>query len=189
MRPSARGDRRMALEWMWLGTQAADALDGTRIEVAGWMAAAELADAHDYFLLTPDPMCCIGCLPSDADSTIEVFARAPIASRGRKLRLQGRFHRLVDDPTGWRYQLRDAEPIDDDIESGTAPALSRRRVMAASASLMLAACAAKPSTGADQPSEAAARQALATVVTVDLHSHAGRINRPNNSLADVAGPM
>jgi membrane dipeptidase len=31
------------------------------------MAAAELADAHDYFLLVPEPMCCIGCLPSDAE--------------------------------------------------------------------------------------------------------------------------
>src|SRR5690242_1480891 len=117
MLPPARGDRRMKLPWIWLGTPAVDALDGASVEVAGWMAAAERAEAHDYFLLTPEPMCCVGCLPADADRTIEVFARAPIANRGRKLRLQGQLRCLVDDPTGWRYQLHDAELVSDGVES------------------------------------------------------------------------
>jgi membrane dipeptidase len=176
----------MVLDWSLLGTPRADALDGASIEVTGWVAPAELAEAHEYFLLAPEPVCCIGCLPSDADCAIEVFARAPIANLGRPVRLRGIFHRLVDDPAGWRYQLRAAEPVDGADEAGAVPAVSRRSLIAAGASLALAACTA--GKAADQPSDTAVRQAL-TGVTVDMHSHAGRIIRPSDPLGAVAAPM
>jgi hypothetical protein len=38
----------MVLDWSLLGTPRADALDGASIEVTGWVAPAELAEAHRF---------------------------------------------------------------------------------------------------------------------------------------------
>jgi membrane dipeptidase len=61
--------------------------------------------------------------------------------------------------------------------------------MAAGASLALAACAAgKPRAVPEPPSDGAVGKALASV-TVDIHSHAGRITRPGDPSGAVAAPM
>jgi len=182
----------MLVSWPELASAAADALDGGEIELVGWMAPAEIAERHDYFLLVPEPICCIGCLPRDPLRAVEVFARAGIASQGRPVRLVGRLRCLDGDPAGWRYQLRDAVPVDA-TESTLAASVTRRGFFAAGAALTLAACGetkpAAPAVTADPERAAAARAVIAAGVTIDIHSHAGRINRPRSPLESVAAPM
>src|SRR5262245_40975542 len=56
--------------------------------------------------------CCIGCMPHDARARMEVFAAAPIAVTGERVRLAGRLRALPDDdPSGWKFQLLDARAL------------------------------------------------------------------------------
>ena len=181
------------MRWSDLRTGRADRLDGTEVQIAGWMAPTELAERHGYFLLAPEPICCLACLPSDPGACIEVFARVPIAADGKPLRLTGRLIRLIDDPAGWRYQMRDARPTDG--VSAAAP-VTRRGLIAASAALALATnvrSASASTSGSTNVAQVAvsqsARALVATSLTVDIHSHAGRITNPNAALGGVAEPM
>jgi len=181
------------MRWSDLRNGRADRLDGAEVEIVGWMAAPEVAERHGYFLLVPEPICCLACLPSDPTGCIEVFARAPIPADGRPLRLVGRLHCLVDDPAGWRYQMRDARAS----AAGPSEALvTRRDLMAASAALALTAHAGSSPANATtsmtvaQATSATAARALVTGnLTIDIHSHAGRIINPNAPLERVAEPM
>jgi membrane dipeptidase len=142
----------------------------------------------EYFLLVAQPACCIGCLPSNPTACVEVFAAAPIAVPSHSVRLAGRWCRLVDDPAGWRYQLREAQLV------GASPAapVSRRSVLASGTLAAVAACAL-PSGGADTSGNAgrsaATKQLVTGALTIDMHSHAGRILRPTAPLEPVAAPM
>ncbi len=150
------------LDWAVLASGRAGCLHDVEVTVAGWMWPVR----DDYGLLLPEPMCCAGCVPSDPAACIEVFARIPIAPRGKAARLAGIFRvPPPDDPAGWRYQLHDARVIGADV-----PPFTRRRLLAAGPLLCLAAAAPAPASDPD-----AARRIVASGVTVDLHSHAGRI--------------
>jgi membrane dipeptidase len=181
------------MRWSDLRTGRADRLDGAEVEIAGWMAPTELAERHSYFLLTPEPICCLACLPSDPEACIEVFARTSIPADGRPLRLIGRLARLVEDPAGWCYQMRDARPVEG---TSTGAPVTRRELMAASAALALGAHVRPASAGVTASTTIAqatvsqsARALVASTVTVDIHSHAGRIINPNAALGGVAEPM
>ena len=188
----------MLLPWSEIANGEADRHHGAEVEMVGWMAPADDADRQAYFLLAADAICCLGCLPGDPARAIEVFARTPLPLAGdRPLHLKGRFSRLIDDPAGWRYQLRDARPAEAVPPALIERLLSRRGVLAAGAALALAACSdGKPTTAAAGPKEeapseydGAARQVLAAGVTIDLHSHAGRVIRHNYPFSDVVGQM
>ncbi len=180
----------MLLRWPDLTSGSADKYHSAEVEVIGWMAPADDAEQQDYFLLVPDAVCCRGCLPNDPDRCIEVFADAPIPMDGRPVHLTGRFHRLIDDPAGWRYQIRDARLVEAVPRALVDRLLSRRDVLASGAALALAACAGDGTPAAPHPeATAAARQILASGVTVDIHSHAGRLLRAAAPFTDVAAPM
>jgi len=149
------------------------------------MTPVEVGEAHDYFLLVPEPVCCIGCLPSDPSACIEVFAAAPLPPRGRPARLVGRLRRLVDDPAGWRYQLRGARLVGEDRSAVLA--ITRRGVIAASATLAVAGYSAGRAAAALDVS--AARALVDANLTIDTHSHAGRVINPNSPLGGLADPM
>lgn len=94
---------------------------------------------------------------------------------------------------GWRFQLRNARVVAP-IASPGAP-FTRRRMLAA-APLMCAAlgsthaCASPPA----RMSDAQAREALANIPTIDIHSHAGRVIgvgrvRERVPFSPVAAPM
>jgi membrane dipeptidase len=179
------------MQWHDLRSGRADRLDGTEVEITGWMAALDVAQSHGYFLLVPEPICCLACLPSDPGGCIEVFARAPIPADGRPLRLAGRLRRLVDDPAGWRYQMRDARPVG--AGHAVVP-VTRRALMAASAAVALfARTGLSPANAANTETIAQAtppaRALVAGNLTIDIHSHAGRITNPNAPLERVAEPM
>ena len=176
------------LDWTQIATAAADRLDGAEVELTGFMAPAEPDETHGYFLLLAEPVCCIGCWPKDPLAVVEVFAALPLPAEGRAVRLAGRWRRLVDDPTGWRYQLNDARLIAVEAVPLT---MTRRGLLAAGAALGLAACAPAPTLPAPPP--AAARWKPGSTLTADLHSHAGRLILPRDGrerpFTPVAAPM
>jgi len=143
----------MRLRWTDLGTFRAEQAHGETVELVGWAATALPAPRADYFLLTPGPNCCPGCLPRHPLTAIEVFAATEVELDGEALRLAGTLH-VSDDPAGWRYQLHGAR---------LACGVSRRRLLAASSLV----CLPVPAVG-QMP-------AAMPVGTVDLHSHAGNV--------------
>ena len=161
----------MRLAWRDLGTPRADRAHGKTVEIRGWPTAA-LAGARRAatFLLTPEPGCCITCLPRHPLTAIEVTADAPIDFHSSALRLTGTLHVETGDPAQWRYQLRDARPVG---------GLSRRALIAASSLICL---------------PVVARAQVPAGVTVDIHSHAGKVLYVNSSggnepFTPVAAPM
>jgi membrane dipeptidase len=192
----------LTLDWTDPVSDAAAVPHDTDIEVVGWMAPVDAAETHDYFLLTPEPVCCRSCLPSDPSRAIEVFAASPLQLQSSPVRLAGRWHQLADDdPAGWSWQLRDARivavlprPID-------GLQLSRRMVLAAAPLLYPAMAAAQGPSDLPRRSEPdrtqyleAAHRLIARTVCVDAHSHAGRIlgmeRVANHSpFTPVAAPM
>jgi membrane dipeptidase len=182
MKKVTTADRR--LDWPDLMSGHADLWDGAEVEISGWVTPIDAAERHDYFLLVPESICCVGCSPSNPSACIEVFAATAIAVPAHPVRLAGRWCRLVDDPTGWRYQLRDARLVD----AEGAGAVTRRTILSAGALAALAACAPHGS-GPDAADSGAARQLVTGTLTVDIHSHAGRILRSSAPLEPVAAPM
>ena len=178
----------MQIDWPALRTGRADLFDGAEVEISGWIAPIEVSEHHDYFLLVEEPMCCLGCLPSNPSVCVEVFAARAIASTAHSVRLAGQWGRLIDDPAGWRYQLRDARLVD----TGPAAPVTRRTLLSAGALAGLAACAPQAG-GADAiggaERDAATRRLVTGALTVDIHSHAGRILRTSAPLEPVAAPM
>ncbi len=53
------------LDWPQLTDGAPDCPQDAIVEIAGWAAPVADGVRHDYFLLTPEPVCCLSCLPSD----------------------------------------------------------------------------------------------------------------------------
>jgi membrane dipeptidase len=161
----------MRLSWHDLGTPRADKAHGKRVEIRGWPTTA-LAGARraDSFLLTPEPGCCITCLPRHPLTAIEVTADAPIDFYSSALRLTGMLHVETGDPDQWRYQLRDAAPVG---------GLTRRSLIAASTLVCL---------------PVVSRAQVPAGVTVDIHSHAGNAihvysQGGNEPFGPVAAPM
>ena len=180
----------VTIEWGAVARAAADAHDGSLVELVGYMAPVEPAENHSHFLLLSEPPCCIGCWPGDPLAAVEVIAARPLPTEGQALRLAGRWALVGDDPTGWRYQLRDARLVA--IVPPAPVQLTRRSLFAAGAALGLAACAPAgpapaPAAAADTPVD------LAGTTTADLHSHAGRVmlRRDNNErpFTPLAEPM
>jgi membrane dipeptidase len=159
----------MRLSWHDLGTQRAEGAHGKTAEITGWPVTLLRLKSADYFLLTPGPNCCAGCLPRHPLTTIEVFANEDVAFSGGSLQLSGTLQVVTDDPEGWRYQLKDARRI----------GITRRTLLAA------APIAAMPLPLAAEP---------VSGLTVDLHSHAGNVihvnsQNGNEPFLPVAEPM
>jgi membrane dipeptidase len=182
----------MQIDWPTIRTGDADTLHGKTTDISGWMIPLDpQADTVDYFLLSADEPCCGGCVPRNPLTSIEVQMAAPLAPQAEALALRGRLLRLVDDPAGWRYRLVDAMPLD----RPRAPQrrLSRRAFLASGAALGLTACAPghfsgyteahdethdeahDKATQTVQPETTPKWQAPAHTLTIDMHSHGGRV--------------
>ena len=190
----------MNFDWPTISTGAADALHGTTIELSGYMIPLDpLADSVDYFLLSADDSCCGGCMPRNPLTSIEVHAAVPIAPQADAVTLRGRLLLLLDDPAGWRYRLVDAQPLDR-LETTPLRTFSRRAFLASGAALGLTACAPGRFGGYteahDSGAEAQAQadnaptwQAPAGTLTIDMHSHGGRVTVSRNPAIGAHRPF
>ena len=202
----------MPLDWSNIRTGTADLLHDTMIELCGWMIPLDpTGEEADYFVLAADAPCCGGCVPRDPLSCVEVFAAMSCAPQEQAVTLRGRLQRLTDDPAGWRYQLVDARPLDWQPDQAPRSA-SRRAFLASSAALGLAACApgrfagytekpdaAQPSDSQNpdvQTSDNPSAWRAADTLTMDMHSHAGRVTvsrdpaiGANRPFLPLAAPM
>ena len=166
-------------------TMAASLADlvGRTIELVGWMQPFGPGAKHARFALMDEPPCCGFCLPREAGRWVEVMAQSPISMAGR-IRLTGVLTR-VGEGAAARFQLHNARRVAEAM-------LSRRHMLAASA---LACVAVSPLAARAEPLDAAqARAALSDWVSVDIHTHAGRINgtravREMLPFHPVAAPM
>lgn len=173
-------------------------------QIDGWIAPFEPGAHSSYFALVDDLPCCVGCIPRDARSRVEVFAAVPIEVTGERVRLAGRLRALPDDdPSGWKFQLHDAHALPQRRESDSR--FTRRnalRALALAAAAAQQACTTVPAGLLATPAPAAAPapaadeslRLLQGMASVDIHSHAGRIigvRRVENGGAfePVAGPM
>jgi len=171
----------MPIEWSSIYTGQADALHGSLVEISGWAVALSHEANIDYFLLAPEAPCCLGCLPGDPMACVEVFAASPMPFPTHAITIRGQLRRLIDDPAGWRYQLIDARLIAQQPDDA-APSPGRRAFLASGAALGLAACApgrfAAYTDSRDNSSAQVDRTNAwrdATTMTIDMHSHAGRV--------------
>lgn len=153
--------------------------DGLLLEIEGFAIAVELATRNEYFLLTPDDSCCLGCIPRSGESCIEVFMAEALCTNLGPLRLKGRLIHLKDDPSGWRYQLREARLLQAQSSTLTtpvlAPQLSRRRFLSWGAGFGMAACADLPEPVRAMELVDPTPRLVTSYPTIDIHSHAGRL--------------
>lgn len=167
------------LDWADIHDDAAAARHETEVEIVGWMIPLDPgAGAADYFVLAATEPCCGGCPPCDPMTSMEVFAGDAIALHAGPVRLRGRLLRLRDDPAGWRYRLDAAALVAVPEAVATATLMpSRRAFLALGAALGLAACATGRSAKSTAPRDtgSAPWRASEGVVTIDMHSHAGRV--------------
>jgi membrane dipeptidase len=183
------------VDWAGIRDDSAAVRHASEVEIVGWMIPLDAtAHAADYFVLAAAEPCCGACAPCDPLRAIEVFAREPIALRGEPVHLRGRLLRLQNDPAGWRYRLDEAASVPE----STAPArssvsMSRRAFLASGTALGLAACA--PGRFASYTeAQHAAREAppwtpSAGTLTIDMHSHAGRVTVSRNPALGAHRPF
>jgi membrane dipeptidase len=165
----------MKLHWDDLGTPRADAADGATIEFSGFLTTPAPAARASHCLLVAEPSCCAGCIPRHPLGAVEVFAASPIPIAGRNVRLTGTWRRRRAQGEPWEYQLHDARLT----EPAGWSAVGRRFVLRGAPLMCLAAIAAPHEAAVAQQTDAAARQAINGIATVDMHSHAGNIIRAN----------
>jgi membrane dipeptidase len=176
------------LNWNDLGTVRAEGAHGATIEFSGFIAIAAAAGRTNHCLLVAEPPCCVGCVPRDPLSAVEVFAASPIPVTGRAVRLIGTWRLRNDDTDRWCYQLHDARLT----EPAGWSSVGRRFVLRGAPLMCLAAVAAPQQQAVAQQRQADARQAIGEVTTVDIHSHAGAIlhvRDGTDKLIPVAQPM
>jgi membrane dipeptidase len=178
------------LKWQDFGSAQADDADGETVEIAGFAASAPTVGSAARFILAGEPGCCPGCFPRDIHASVEVFAAAPISVRGRRLRLTGTLRVCTDDPSGWKYQLHGARPL----EPPGWTSVTRRDVLTSGPLMCLAACATANTPESTSQRQADARVAIESAPSVDIHSHAGHLIgtrrvRGGGAFAPVAEPM
>jgi len=154
----------VTLRWSDLASGRAIAAVGERVRLEGWLSEPDLTGAR---VLVAEPPCCPGCLPGPAPARVRVPGGRHLP-RGA-VRLEGTLR--GSDGSGW--QLAEARSL--------AQGFGRRRALAAAPLLCLAAAAP----------EVDPRQVTADSVTVDVHSHAGKLLyvKSGAAFSPLAEPM
>jgi membrane dipeptidase len=185
------------LSWEPLFRAEAGLWHGQIVAIDGWMMPFDTEnrdeDRCDYFLIVPEPACCFGCAVGDPFGCIEAFAARPLVRTYGPARFTGRLTCLKDDRLGYAYQLHEVTAIPAPVaENMSAPfKLSRRHFLAtAGMAASLAACTSYGlPTGVPQARRQTIEDLLTRTVTIDIHSHAGRVLRGTQPLTSVAPSM
>ncbi|OZI20333.1 hypothetical protein CAL26_22745 [Bordetella genomosp. 9] len=195
----------MRVRWSTVYDGAADIPAGQRVMLAGHPVFPIDSRYADTFLLVQHAPCCGAHAAPVPDMAVEVHAADGITVHAGPVVVEGIWQPLVDDPAGWRCRIRDAR-VNRIKDPWDAAGLSRRRFLALGALSSLAACASPAGHGdmASFPGSGTAPSAephnetdtlawMRTQVTIDMHSHAGRINLGRApvppAFTPVAAPM
>jgi membrane dipeptidase len=192
----------MQVQWdsLYSGSPGID--DGAPVTLDGFAFFSERDGVADTFLLLREPACCAGHLPPHPWLAVEILADTPQRWRPGPVRISGVWQSLHDDAAGWCYRIRSASltPLAQPREGW---GLSRRGFLSFGAMAGLTACAGPQAAAYSEnpdPEDPAAAQALADTlawmrdsVTIDMHSHAGRMSlgrRPKpRPFSPLAAPM
>ncbi len=180
------------MDWQSIVDGDSRGLDGAAVELRGWFVPISAGWVR-YGALVPEPDCCGLEVRLRPQSTVEVFLdRAVDGTASRLLSVAGRWTQVSDPASPWRYQLRDARVIEDDAAE---PARRRRRLfLGAAASAGLVACSAGRfgeyrETAAKTDAMPAPNLSVSSGVTIDIHSHAGRVILSARDTASVQRPF
>ncbi|ARP83516.1 hypothetical protein CAL12_23710 [Bordetella genomosp. 8] len=195
----------MRLRWSTVYAGAFDIPAGQRVVLAGHPLFPADSRYADTLLVMQHAPCCGAHAAPASDTAVEVHAADAIAVHAGPVLVEGIWQPLANDPAGWRYRIRDAR-VSRVRDPWDAAGLSRRRFLALGALSGLAACASPAGHGdiASFPGSGTASSAephnetdtqawMRTQVTIDMHSHAGRINLGRApvppAFTPVAAPM
>jgi membrane dipeptidase len=182
----------MQMEWESIGGGDSRRLDGAMVELRGWFVPVSAGRVR-YGALVPEPGCCGLEVRLRPESTVEVFLEQAVdGSAARMLTVTGRWVEVSNLASPWRFQLRDARVVEDDASER--PFRRRRLFLGVATAAGLVACSAgRFRADADTTAEVAApRPATAPVssgVTIDIHSHAGRVILSPRDTASVQRPF
>lgn len=187
----------MGLDWTAIACGAAERLDGAIVELRGWFVPIA-AGPVSYGALVPEPDCCAAGVVLRPATTVEVFLERPIAGApARLLTLTGRWLLEHGAGAGWRFRLCQARVV----AKAALPSRRRRLFMGTAAAAGLVACSAGPFRGyidaePGVPRRSAGAPPANAAVTIDVHSHAGRVILSRQESAarhrpftPLAGPM
>jgi membrane dipeptidase len=181
----------MQLDWQSVVDGTSLGLDGAAVELRGWFVPISTGRIR-YGALVPEPDCCGLEVRLQPQSTVEVFLeRAVDGAAPRLLSVAGRWTPVSDPASPWRHQLRDARVIED---AAARPALRRRLFLGAAASAGLVACSAGrfgeyKDVAAKTEATSAANPSVSSGVTIDIHSHAGRVILSARDTSSVQRPF
>jgi len=92
-------------------TPAILALHQKTVRVQGFMAPLDPGERQVHFLLTSVPLTCAFCTPGGAESMVQVRTRGSIRYSLEAVVVEGRFHVLHNDSTGFYYRMTDAVAV------------------------------------------------------------------------------
>ncbi len=183
-------DSPMKIGWDNLGGDETASFDGATVELRGWFMPIATGPVR-YGVLVAEPACCGLDVMLHPASTVEVFFDAAVdGASARMITLTGRWRELTSSARGWRFQLRGARVVEDARE----PALRGRRLfLGAAAAAGLVACSAGPFAGYTDPAPPPAAPLCGLLspgsITIDVHSHAGRVILARQDRATLQRPF
>jgi uncharacterized protein len=87
------------------------ALHQKTVRVQGFMAPLDPGERQVHFLLTSVPLTCAFCTPGGAESMVQVRTRGSVRYSMEAVVVEGRFHVLHNDSTGFYYRMTDAVAV------------------------------------------------------------------------------
>jgi membrane dipeptidase len=175
----------MRIEWASISECDSARFDGCIVELNGWFLPIAAGPVR-YGALVGEPGCCGLDVMLHPASTVEIFLeRAIDVGTARRLTLVGRWVELAGAAGGWRFQLREARAVE---SPQNLPSPRRRLFLGAAAALGMAGCSAGRFGAYTESAEAVPHTAGLPgkdSVTIDIHSHAGRVILARQDSASV----
>jgi membrane dipeptidase len=182
----------MQMDWERIFDGESCALHGASVELRGWFVPISTGPIR-YGALVEAPDCCGLEVRLRPESTVEVFLEQAVdGGEARMLSVAGRWAEVSDPSSPWRFQLRDARVVEDDAGE---PAFRRRRLFlgVAAAAGLVACSAGRFREYTEPPAEAGASPPapapVSSGLTIDAHSHAGRVILSSRDTASVQRPF
>jgi len=83
-------------------------LDGTIVQLSGFMIPYDLEATHARFLLAASPRTCFGCWIPGPEGRVEIIAASPFGDTYDRIVVSGRFSVLRDGSESLYYRITDA---------------------------------------------------------------------------------